>query len=83
MLIQILGMGCPKCKKLYEAAEKAVDELGLEDARLEKVDKLSEIAAMGVMMTPAIALDGRILVTGRVPSVAEIKDMIGSCLKEG
>lgn len=76
MKIQILGMGCPKCKKLYEAAEKAVSELGLEDVQLEKVEKLSEITAMGVMMTPAMAIDGEVTVSGRVPSVEEIKGLI-------
>jgi len=76
MKIQILGMGCPKCKKLYETAEKAVKDLGLEDVQLEKVEKLSEIAAMGGMMTPALAMDGEILVAGRVPSAQEIKELI-------
>lgn len=76
MLIQVLGMGCPKCKKLYEAVEKAVNELGLEGVRLEKVENLSEIAEMGVMMTPALAMDGKVMIAGRVPSVDEIKAMI-------
>lgn len=76
MKIQVLGMGCPKCKKLYRAVEKAVEELGLEDVQLEKVEKLSEISAMGVMMTPALAIDGEVPVAGRVPSVEEIKGLI-------
>lgn len=76
MKIQVLGMGCPKCKKLYKAVEKAVEELGLEDVQLEKVEKLSEISAMGVMMTPALAIDGEVPVSGRVPSVEEIKGLI-------
>jgi len=76
MKIQILGMGCPKCKKLYEAAEKAVSELGLEDVQLEKVEKLSEITAMGVMMTPALVVDGEVVVAGRVPSAEEITVII-------
>jgi small redox-active disulfide protein 2 len=76
MKIQILGMGCPKCKKLYEAVEKAIDELGLNDVQLEKVDKLSVISEMGVMMTPALAIDGEVSVAGRVPSVEEIKSLI-------
>ena len=76
MKIQILGMGCPKCKKMYEAVEKAVEELELQDIVLEKVEKLSEISAMGVMMTPALAVDGDVLVAGRVPSKEEVKGMI-------
>ncbi|OPL19100.1 MAG: hypothetical protein AVO35_12565 [Candidatus Aegiribacteria sp. MLS_C] len=76
MKIQILGMGCPKCKKMYEAVEKAVEELGLEGAELLKVETLSEISAMGVMMTPALAVDGDVLVAGRIPSTEEIKGMI-------
>lgn len=76
MKIQVLGMGCPKCKKLYQAVEKAVEELGREDVQLEKVEKLSEISAMGVMMTPALAIDGEVPVVGRVPSVDEIKGLI-------
>ncbi len=76
MKLQVLGMGCPKCKKLYEAVEKAIEELGLDDVQLEKVDKLSEISAMGVMMTPALAIDGEVSVAGRVPSVEEIKGLI-------
>ena len=76
MKLQILGMGCPKCKKLYEHVEEAVNELGLEDVQLEKVEKLSEISAMGVMMTPALAIDGEVSVAGRVPSVEEIKGLI-------
>lgn len=76
MKIQILGMGCPKCRKLYEAAEKAVNELGLDGVQLEKVEKLSEIAAMGVMMTPALVIDGEVTVSGRVPSVEELKALI-------
>ncbi|MFO8184736.1 MAG: thioredoxin family protein [Candidatus Aegiribacteria sp.] len=76
MKIQVLGMGCPKCKKLYKAVEKAIEELGLEDVQLEKVEKLSEISAMGVMMTPALAIDGEVPVSGRVPSVEEIKGLI-------
>lgn len=76
MRIQILGMGCPKCRKLYETAEKAVEELGLEGVDIEKVEDLSEISAMGVMMTPALAVDGVVKVSGRVPSVREIREML-------
>ena len=76
MKLQILGMGCPKCKKLYKHAEAAVKELGLEDVQREKVEALSEIAAMGGMMTPALAVDGDIKAGGRVLSVQEIVELI-------
>lgn len=77
MKVQVLGMGCPKCKKLFEAAEIAIRELGLQDVELEKIEKLSDISAMGVMMTPALAVDGKVLVAGRVPSVPDLRRMIG------
>lgn len=76
MKLQILGMGCPKCRKLYSAVEQAVEELGLEDVSIEKVEKLADIAAMGVMSTPALAIDGEVPVSGRVPSVEEIKGLL-------
>jgi small redox-active disulfide protein 2 len=76
MKVQVLGMGCPKCKKLFEAAEIAIRELGLQDAELEKVEKLSDISAMGVMMTPALAVDGKVLLAGKVPSVPDLKRLI-------
>ncbi|MEW5802828.1 MAG: thioredoxin family protein [bacterium] len=73
--IQILGTGCPKCKKLAESAESAAKELGLE-YELEKVTDITAIMGFGVMMTPALAVDGEVKVTGRVPSVAELKKML-------
>ncbi|MBD3277355.1 MAG: thioredoxin family protein [Candidatus Aegiribacteria sp.] len=80
MKIQILGMGCPKCKKLYKNAEEAISELDLEDAELEKVQDLSQIAAMGGMMTPALAVDGEIKAAGRIASVEEITGFITGTL---
>jgi small redox-active disulfide protein 2 len=72
MKIQILGTGCPKCKKLAEAAEQAARELGL-DYELVKVTSIDEIMKFGVMMTPALAVDGQVKVAGRVVSPDEIK----------
>jgi small redox-active disulfide protein 2 len=74
MKIQILGTGCPKCKKLAETAEAAAKELGL-DYQIEKITDITEIMDLGVMMTPALAVDGVVKVSGKVPSVAEIKEM--------
>jgi len=73
--IQILGTGCPKCKKLAENTEAAATGLGIE-FELEKVTEIDEILEFGVMMTPALAVDGEVKVTGRVPSVDDIKAML-------
>lgn len=73
--IQILGTGCPKCMKLAENAEAAAKELGL-DYSIEKVTKLDEIMAFGVMVTPALAVDGQVKVVGKVPSPAQIQRML-------
>ena len=74
--LQILGTGCPKCKRLTENAEAAVKELGIE-YELEKVTKVNEILKFGVMMTPALVVDGEVKVAGKVPAVEEIKGMLG------
>jgi small redox-active disulfide protein 2 len=75
MKIQILGTGCPKCKKLAETAEAAAKELGIE-CELEKVTEINEIMKFGVMMTPGLAVDGQVKVVGKVPSVDEVKKML-------
>ncbi len=71
-LVQVLGTGCARCAKLKEHAETAVSELGI-DASVQKVDDIVEITSFGVMMTPALAVDGEVKVVGKVPSVEEIK----------
>ncbi|MCX6359475.1 MAG: thioredoxin family protein [Armatimonadetes bacterium] len=75
MDIQILGTGCAKCKTLYANAEAAVKELGL-DATLTKVEDLREIIKLGVMTTPALAVDGKVKVAGKVATVADIKKLL-------
>ena len=75
MKIQILGTGCPKCNKLYQNAQSAVEEAGIE-ANVEKVTNLNDIMAFGVMVTPALAIDGQVKTSGKVPSAEEIKHMI-------
>jgi small redox-active disulfide protein 2 len=77
MKVQVLGMGCPKCGKMVEAARQAIAELGITDCEIEKVQSLDAISAMGVMMTPALAVDGKVLVAGRVPSVPDLRRLIG------
>jgi small redox-active disulfide protein 2 len=76
MKIQILGTGCPKCRKLGEVADQAAKELAL-DYELVKVSDINEITGFGVMMTPALAVDGEVKVAGRVPSVDDVKKMLG------
>ena len=75
MKIEILGTGCPKCKKVTENAETAVKELGV-DAEIVKVQKIDEIMKRGVMLTPAIAIDGEVKASGKIPSAEEIKKWI-------
>ena len=71
MKIQVLGTGCAKCRKLYAEAERAVSASGLP-AQLEKVEKIDDIVAYGVMMTPALVVDGEVKSSGRIPTVSEI-----------
>lgn len=73
--LQILGTGCPKCKKLLELTEEAARQLGIE-YEIEKVSDIKEIMKFGVMLTPALAVDGVVKVAGKVPTVAEITTMI-------
>ena len=73
--IQILGTGCPKCKKLAENAAAAVEAVGGE-YEIEKVTDINEIMKFGVMMTPALAVDGEIKAVGKVISAKEIKSLI-------
>ena len=73
--LQILGTGCPKCKKLAEVTEQAAKELGIE-YELVKVTEINEIMKFNIMMTPALAVDGVVKLIGRVPNVEEVKKLI-------
>jgi small redox-active disulfide protein 2 len=73
--LQIFGTGCAKCQKLTENTEAAAKELGLQ-YELEKVKDIAQIMAAGVMMTPALAVDGKVKVAGKVPSVEELKRLL-------
>ncbi len=73
--LQILGIGCPKCKKLAEATEEAAKTLGL-DYKLENVTDITAIMSFGVMMTPALAVDGQVRVSGRIPSTEELRKIL-------
>jgi small redox-active disulfide protein 2 len=76
MKVQILGTGCAKCKALEANAARAIRELGL-DAEIEKVSRIEDIMRMGVMMTPALAVDGEVKSSGQVLNVPQIKQLIG------
>jgi len=73
--LQILGTGCPKCAKLAENTEAAAEALGI-DCQLEKVTAINDIMKFGVMITPALAVDGEVKVVGKVPSVEELKTVL-------
>ena len=72
--IQVLGTGCPKCKKMAEVAENAALEMGIE-FELEKVTDLNQIMSFGVMMTPALVVNGEVKIAGKVPSPDDMKRM--------
>lgn len=73
--LQILGTGCPKCRLLAEAAETAAKELGIE-YEIEKVTDLNQIMGFGVMLTPALVVDGVVKVSGKVPSADEARALL-------
>jgi small redox-active disulfide protein 2 len=73
--IQILGTGCPKCTQLAAHAAEALEALGSDD-EIVKVKEIQAIMAYGVMLTPALAIDGEVKLSGRVPSVEELKKIL-------
>lgn len=73
--LQVLGTGCPKCTKLAENTEAAAKELGLE-YEIVKITDINAIMGFGVMMTPALAVDGQVKVVGKVPSPEDIKKLL-------
>jgi small redox-active disulfide protein 2 len=75
MQILVIGTGCAKCKTLAQFTEQAVKDLGLA-AEINKVTDLKQIMALGVMITPALAIDGSIKVSGKVPTIAELKVLL-------
>ena len=77
MVIKVLGTGCEKCTQLYRNVQKAVEELGL-DAEIQKVESLLELVQLGVMSTPSMMVDGKLVVSGRVPSVKAITEILGA-----
>jgi len=79
MKIEILGPGCPKCNLLEETTRKAADKLGVQ-YELGHVKDLNRIMSYGVMMTPALAINGKVVVVGKVPSEAEITTLLTNAM---
>jgi small redox-active disulfide protein 2 len=75
MEIKILGSGCSKCKSLEEVTRKVVKDNGI-DASIKKVEDIVEIMKFNIMTTPALVVDGKVVVKGRVPSADEIKQLL-------
>jgi small redox-active disulfide protein 2 len=77
MIIKVLGSGCANCKNLERVTREALDDLGL-DASIEKVEDYGAIMSYGVMSTPGLVVDEKVVVSGRVPSVAQVRDLLVS-----
>lgn len=76
MIIKILGSGCPSCLKLEENARKAIEELGIKDAQIEKVTNYGKMAEYGIMSTPALVIDEEVKAYGQILNVEQIKKLI-------
>jgi small redox-active disulfide protein 2 len=77
MNVEILGPGCPRCKKLAQNVNRAVEQLGADAVEVSKVEDDMEIIDRGVMHTPAVAVDGEIVVEGEVPDVDALTEILG------
>jgi len=75
MEIKVLGTGCPKCKTLEKTTRDVVAQMGI-DASISKVEDIMDIMSYGIMSTPALVVDGKVVVKGRVPSEKEIKELL-------
>ena len=79
MEIKVLGPGCANCKRLYQEAEKAVAQAGVQ-ATLTKVEAMDDIVAHGILRTPGLVIDGKVVASGRIPPASEIATMITTAL---
>jgi small redox-active disulfide protein 2 len=85
MKIQVLGTGCPRCQKTAEVMKSAATGLGLvegQDFEVEKVEKIAEIMKFGITMTPGVAIDGKVVSSGRQPSLSEATSFLANKLAE-
>jgi len=83
MKLEILGGGCANCDRLLAVTQEAVSDLALEGAEIVKVQDMAEIVKRGVMSTPALAVEGKVVSTGRVPDKSEVMSLITTALAEG
>lgn len=75
MIVKILGPGCTKCKNLERVTREALDQLGM-DATIEKVEDYAAIMGYGIMSTPGLVVDDKVIISGRVPKSAEVKRLL-------
>ncbi len=80
MKLEILGSGCANCQKLMAVTEEAVRDLGVVDAEVVKVEDFAKIMTYGVMSTPALVIDGKVVLSGKVPSKAEVSSLVTTAL---
>ena len=78
MIIKVLGSGCANCVRLEANVKEALAANGIEDATVEKVTDYADIAAYGIMSTPGLVVDEKVLVSGRVPATAEVAQLLAS-----
>ncbi len=80
--VEVLGPGCARCKQTFQVVKAAVEEAGLA-AEVEKIESLPRMLELGILATPAIAIDGRVVLSGRVPKIAEVLELLGSPARAG
>jgi small redox-active disulfide protein 2 len=80
MIIKVLGPGCTNCKNLERITREALTELGIA-AEVEKVEDYAAIAAYGIMSTPGLVIDEKVVVAGRVPKTSEVKELISTAAR--
>ena len=79
MEIKVLGPGCANCKRLYQEAQRAVAQVG-QPATITKVEAMEDIMAYGILRTPGLVIDGKVVASGRIPNAAEIATLITTAL---
>jgi len=79
--MQILGSGCPTCKKLFELTKKAVSQLNL-DLEVEYITDIQKIIELGVMSSPVLTINGKVILVGQLPSLDKVKEIISACGQE-
>lgn len=77
MRIEVLGTGCPKCRETLARVRRAREALGIR-AEIHKVEDIRGIMAFGIVATPAVAIDGTVRISGKVPTIEELTELLGS-----